>query len=104
MSIKGRSARAGCLFDSELVSCARQGAASVVVRGCRLVRQTAQRTTRSLVRQLVSHTHARAHVGFMNGTDWGKEMQKKLGRPEVQTAEIDAAMARVKAFLAKHLN
>eukprot|EP00277_Geminigera_cryophila_P013828 CAMPEP_0179436094 /NCGR_PEP_ID=MMETSP0799-20121207/20110_1 /TAXON_ID=46947 /ORGANISM="Geminigera cryophila, Strain CCMP2564" /LENGTH=235 /DNA_ID=CAMNT_0021215933 /DNA_START=42 /DNA_END=749 /DNA_ORIENTATION=+ len=42
--------------------------------------------------------------GFMNGTDWGKEMQKKLGRPEVQTAEIDAAMARVKAFLAKHLN
>jgi len=40
----------------------------------------------------------------MNGTDWGKEMQKKLGRPEVQTAEIDAAMARVKAFLAKHLN
>ena len=27
----------------------------MVVRGCRVVRQTAQRTTRSLVRQLVSH-------------------------------------------------
>jgi len=42
------------LFDSELVLCALQEVASVVVRGCRLDRQTAQRTTRNLVRQLVS--------------------------------------------------
>jgi hypothetical protein len=41
--------------------------------------------------------------GFMNGTEWGREMQKKLGRPEVQDSEIVEAMTRIKAFMAKHL-
>jgi len=40
--------------------------------------------------------------GFMNSTAWGKEMQKKLGRPDVEEKEIESAMARVKAFVAKH--
>jgi len=40
--------------------------------------------------------------GFMNGTDWGKEMQVKLGRPSVEEAEIEKAMLRVKEFVAKH--
>jgi len=41
--------------------------------------------------------------GFMNGTAWGKEMQKKLGRPEVEDATILLAMDRMKDFLAKHV-
>jgi len=40
--------------------------------------------------------------GFMNGTDWGKEMQVKLGRPSVEEAEIEKAMSRVKAFVDKY--
>jgi hypothetical protein len=39
----------------------------------------------------------------MNATDWGKEMQKKLGRPDVQESEVQAAMTRIKDFLEKHL-
>ena len=39
----------------------------------------------------------------MNGTEWGREMQKKLGRPGVQDADIEAAMGRIKTFLTKHL-
>ena len=43
----------------------------MVVRGCRVVRQTAQRTTRSLVRQLVSwvpHFMTRERIMFSNPT------------------------------------
>jgi hypothetical protein len=40
--------------------------------------------------------------GFMNGTDWGKEMQTKLGRPSVEEAEIEKAMSRVQAFVGKY--
>uniref|UniRef100_A0A6U4MRY9 Dienelactone hydrolase domain-containing protein n=1 Tax=Hemiselmis andersenii TaxID=464988 RepID=A0A6U4MRY9_HEMAN len=40
--------------------------------------------------------------GFMNNTQWGREMQARLGRPEVEVGEIQAAMGRVKAFVAAH--
>eukprot|EP00281_Chroomonas_sp_CCMP1168_P033630 CAMPEP_0206242988 /NCGR_PEP_ID=MMETSP0047_2-20121206/17358_1 /ASSEMBLY_ACC=CAM_ASM_000192 /TAXON_ID=195065 /ORGANISM="Chroomonas mesostigmatica_cf, Strain CCMP1168" /LENGTH=125 /DNA_ID=CAMNT_0053668059 /DNA_START=51 /DNA_END=428 /DNA_ORIENTATION=+ len=40
--------------------------------------------------------------GFMNSTDWGKKMQVKLGRPEIEVKEIETAMERVKAFIAKY--
>jgi hypothetical protein len=52
-----------------------------------------------------THTHTHTHTGhgFMNATDWGKEMQKKLGRPDVQESEVQAAMTRIKDFLEKHL-
>lgn len=40
--------------------------------------------------------------GFMNSTAWGKETQAKLGRPEIEEAEIESAMSRVKAFVEKY--
>jgi len=41
--------------------------------------------------------------GFMNGTEWGKEMNLKLARPPIDEAAIATAMQRVTSFLQKHL-
>jgi len=50
------------------------------------------------------YMYERQGHGFMNGTDWGKAMNVKLGRPEVSEEDIELAMSRVKAFLASHLH
>ena len=60
---KGKSASCWSPFDLYPCVVTREETSRVATMwGCRLDRRTAQRTTRSLARQLVSYTHAHTHM------------------------------------------